>query len=312
MDSINAAQDLDVASFVCSFYRLCQAKIETDGRVVKISIDDDLAKKLDGPWARRYELEFVFREQDLAERETAELVTLGSYRFHYLAQLALQKGLLCKIALSSEALPAQSRPQLVQPGVKYYQLNSKISYRPSLAITYIFAFYGESRWEENKTFVIDRINGRVFELAWEKIFGYVQNFGPEHNRGLQAPKISLKKSYTMLEQAALDWLATRDQTWTIIAQQKLEAEQAELNEYYHKKHREEAAINPEAEAQLRQIWQIRLKEQQERFAPKVLVRPVQYAFIAVPEAKTVYLRTGHSAETKITTYLTPFYSESAD
>lgn len=312
MDSLKAAHDQEVASFVCAFYRLYRAKIDTDGRVVRVSLDDALAKELDGQWARGYELEFVFREQDLRERETAELVTLGSYRFHYLVQLALQKGLFCQIALSPESIPAQPRLPLARPGEKYYRLHSRITYRPSLAITFTSAFSGERRWEESKTFIIDRINGRVCELVWEKIGGYVQDLLPEHTKHLKKPKLSLKKAYTRLEKAALDWLLAHDQAWTMIAKQKLATEEAELNEYYRKKLQEEAALNPEAAAQLRQIWQVRLKEQQERFAPKVMVRPVQYAVVAVPEAETVYLRTGRFTETKICTRITPFYAETTD
>ncbi|MBO8125961.1 MAG: hypothetical protein H0Z38_01850 [Firmicutes bacterium] len=295
---------LETASFVSSFYKLVGAKVLFEDKVLKVSLDDATAKRLDGPWARGYELTFVFHDEDVGEHSDAELVTMGSYRVHYLVQQAIKRGRFTKIALS----PACITPALPDgPGnCRYYQLKTARNYLPYLAISFNCAFVGASRWEEIATLAVDRISGEVYELNWARLLPYISAYRPEQHSPLQKAELSFCRSYRILEKALVKRLTQRDRQWSEKAKTRLKKEQSDLSQYFAKLAEEAMYADSKAKGELERMKALRLQEQEERFAPRVYLRPVQAALIAIPRLETTYLKAQAGREEQIKVIDTPF------
>lgn len=308
----NLAKDtpLEVAAFVSSFYKLYGARINTVGKALEIILEDHVAKQLDGPWARGYRLLFVFKEEDLKGLEEAELVSLGSYRLHYLLSLAKRKGRFTRIALAPEAVGTNNR--LPSHEGRWYKLSSSVVYIPHLALTFSCAYQGDQRWEEMHSFVLNRVSKEVMPLNWPHLLPFIQQTETLRTTELVKAKISLKKAYHKLEEAAIQEILAKDYSWSSQALSRLEKEKEDLDEFFAKLSAEETLKDPEATGEIQERRRLRLKEQEDRFGPKVFFRPIQTALIAVPERSTIYLCSQAGKEKKVVEVATPFSSQVKD
>ena len=104
-------------------------------------------------------------------------------------------------------------------------------------------------------------------------------------------------------------VAACDQSWSKEALERLAKEQSDLVDFFDQLTTEEGWKNPEAIAEIKQSKALRLKEQEERFAPRVLIRPWQIALITVPVQITSYLQVRGKTETKVELISTPFSNQ---
>lgn len=296
---------LDIAAFVATFYELIGGKLRTIGPALEVYLDDNTAKKLDGPWAREQTLLFVFKDEDLLNNTGAELVTMGSYRLHYIIQQLLSRGQFTQVAISPDAIDKSK----VITAQRYYKLGSNLIYQPYLAITFSIVFQGNRRWEELHSVCINRVTGSVSSFNWKQLLPYLQKFSAKEAALLEKAQCSLKHSYQALEKEIIMQVAACDQSWSKEALGRLAKEQSDLVDFFDQLTTEEGWKNPEAIAEIKQSKALRLKEQEERFAPRVLIRPWQIALITVPVQITSYLQVRGKTETKVELISTPFSNQ---
>ncbi len=240
---------------------------------------------LEGRWAPGGSLLLVFDPEAAAAHPEADLVAPGSFRLErflawirrevqvsraYLPPLPPEAGQ----ALLPHVLAAASRDL---PLASYYVLDRAQVWEPHLVVAFLAARIGVERHE---TLHVPGINLVTGALSTD-----LRPWLPEEEGAPCGPtarrRLPYRRAYDALLASVARQVRAEDPAWAAAALRRYQEEEERLLAYYADLARENRA-SQETLAQLEANRQRRLREQRDRFRPRVLIRPAAVALLHVP------------------------------
>lgn len=277
-----AAASLDPAAirdFVLTYYRVIGARIEKN-HFHHVYIDAELARNLDGPWAKAQEFHFAFGlegEGEAPDYPAPELVGPGSMRLdEIIASVRRRK----RMGVGFLDLPVPR--QVILPG-------AILRWEPILALGVRIHRLGATTEEELYQTAVSLVSGRVYgsfpldSLAVERL-----RDKPPARASIAPRRLTLKRAYRKACLDVVGALSAGDSGWAEEAAARMAREKEHLQAYFAQAVREQSATrrwkdaDTAAEAALE--LERRLEEETLRYRPRARVRvyaaALLYALVA--------------------------------
>lgn len=267
---------------------------------------------LEGHWSPPASLLLAFDPETAARHPEADLVAPGSFRLErFLAWIRREAG-VSRAALPPlprdagrallSRLPATGEPGLSPAG--WYLLDQVQVWEPHLVVAFLAARIGVVRQETLHVPGINLVTGRLTgDLRPHLPREAATPAGPEARR-----RLAYRHAYQALLLQVAEAVRAEDPSWAREALARYAAETERLEAFYAELARENAG-SPEALAQLSANLDRRLHEQQDRFRPRVQIRPLAAALLQVPVLNYVFLVCDGPRERRRTITFDPLLGE---
>lgn len=256
------------------------------GGCLAAQLSDEAMSALEGRWAPAASLLLAFDPESAAATPGADLVVQGSFRFErFLAwirrEVKLSRAWLpawprgTGRGLLSDRLTAGARQGLFSGA--FYPLDESQVWEPYLVLALLAARVGEVRRET--------LHVPAFNLTAGCL---VPDFRPHLPERAGAPsgrearrRHPYRRAYEALLGSVVDEVRREDASWAESSLRHYREEVSRLESFYAELAREHRG-EPETLAQLSAALERRIREQNDRFRPRVLVRPLAAALVHVP------------------------------
>lgn len=284
------ADQAAIRDFVLAYYHFIGARVERE----HVIIDEELARELEGPWAKPREFHFRFETEGRTPGAEAEFVGPGSLRLDEIIgsvrrRRRVGQGFLDLPVPGNQALPLRGGVN----GNRSAAPLPVVAWEPVLALGFRLGRYGETAEEELYQTAVNLVSGKPYsEFPMEEL----STRALREVRPFPAPvarrRLSFKKAYRTGCLDVVRRLGQGDAAWADDATARLTKEKEHLQAYFAQAARERehagaggafaAGWENEATTEL----QRRLDEEALRFRPRVRIRLYAAAILHAPTVRS--------------------------
>ncbi|HHV44958.1 MAG TPA: hypothetical protein GXX57_09890 [Firmicutes bacterium] len=244
-----------VKEFTLEFFATLGAALHDQGGLLRVQLTDDQVSEIENRFSKPAVWEFVFTKEDLDRYPQAELLRPGSRRLDQLIDTAAHKGWLCRRYISKGASVL----------------------RPHILFHFRLTFTGSHQPDRLLSLGVDLTRGILVEDLAKQVEREQGESSPPAGVTLLPRKIGYRRAYRLACEGIKALLQAEDHRWAESAALSLTQERRHLQEHYRRLQEQQPGQD------LAKELETRLREQEQRFSPKILAYPVATELVFLPE-----------------------------